>query len=639
MGIDEATARPATRRAVVTVGVFGSVTALAGCTGGGGGGGGDGSKDAAAKLAAALQSGRFAGSPVTTAGADTEYATVVQGLSASRRTVTVAGIADGTTKSTKTVMLQTSWTLPGGRPWSYRHPATMTRTDGKWTTPWTSSLVHPSLAAGSRLVALPVPAKRADILGGDGKALVTYRAVYRVGIDKTKVKGAAASSSATKLAGAVEIDAPAYAKSVAASGASAFVEAIVLRTEAVPDAKAASIRAIPGAVLLPDDRPLAPSATFARSILGTVTPATAESVAKSKGTVTASDLVGSGGLQQQYDGQLRGSAALRVSAVPATGDPRQLVAIGGTAPKPLRTTIRQDLQTTAEKLLAGQSSPSAIVAIRPSTGEVVAAASGSGSKGYDTALLGRYAPGSTFKVVSSLALLRSGLTIDSTVQCTPTISVQGRVVKNFPDYPKDKLGAIPFRTAIANSCNTVMIRGADQASQQSLATAADSLGLTQNPTDGPYFGSVPAGDSGAEHQVSMIGQGRVLASPLGMATVAASVVRGARVTPYLLPDHKPTVSKPPATPLTSAEATALRTLMRGVVTEGGATGLQSVPGPPVIAKTGTAEYGGGTSPKTHSWMIAGHGDLAVAVFVETGGYGGVTCLPIMKSFLTSAQSA
>ena len=378
-------------------------------------------------------------------------------------------------------------------------------------------------------------------------------------------------------------------------------------------------------------------------MLGTVGPATAEIVKNSKGAVTGSDLVGIGGLQQQYDTQLRGTAALRISAVlPGADGPqsvRTLASLGAVAPKPLRTTLRQDLQTTAESLLKAQESPSALVAIRPSTGEVLVAASGAGSQGYDTAFLGRYAPGSTFKVVSSLALLRSGLKITDTVDCTPTISVQGRIVKNFPDYPKDKLGMIPFTTAVANSCNTVMIRGADRASQSSLAVAADSLGLTQNPSDGPFFGSVPPGDAGADHQVSMIGQGRVLASPLGMATVAASVAHGARVTPYLLPDHKPTVSRQPTTPLTAAETTSLRALMRAVVTEGGATGLQSVPGAPVMAKTGTAEYGTGNPPQTHSWMIAIQGDLALAVFVETGGYGGVTCLPIVKSFLTAAGSA
>jgi cell division protein FtsI/penicillin-binding protein 2 len=83
-----------------------------------------------------------------------------------------------------------------------------------------------------------------------------------------------------------------------------------------------------------------------------------------------------------------------------------------------------------------------VVAIRPSTGAILAAASGPGGKGYNTATFGRYAPGSTFKVVSALALLRSGLTPTSPVSCTPTIVVDGKQFKNYSDYPSGRLGRI-----------------------------------------------------------------------------------------------------------------------------------------------------------------------------------------------------
>jgi cell division protein FtsI/penicillin-binding protein 2 len=53
--------------------------------------------------------------------------------------------------------------------------------------------------------------------------------------------------------------------------------------------------------------------------------------------------------------------------------------------------------------------------------------------------------------------------------------------------------------------------------------------------------------------------------------------------------------------------------MRAVVTEGGAQLLNDVPGEPVLAKTGTAEFGSETPPRTHAWVVALQGDLAVAV--------------------------
>jgi cell division protein FtsI/penicillin-binding protein 2 len=76
--------------------------------------------------------------------------------------------------------------------------------------------------------------------------------------------------------------------------------------------------------------------------------------------------------------------------------------------------------------------------------------------------------------------------------------------------------------------------------------------------------------------------------------------------------------------------------MRAVVTEGTAGFLGDAPGGPVGAKTGTAEFGTGTPPDTHAWMIATQGDLAVAVFVEEGTSGSQTAGPILAEFLRSA---
>ena len=59
-------------------------------------------------------------------------------------------------------------------------------------------------------------------------------------------------------------------------------------------------------------------------------------------------------------------------------------------------------------------------------------------------------------------------------------------------------------------------------------------------------------------------------------------------------------------------------MMRAVVERGSGELLADLPGGPVIAKTGTAEFGDKPPLPTHAWMVAGRGDLAVAVFVERG---------------------
>ena len=124
-----------------------------------------------------------------------------------------------------------------------------------------------------------------------------------------------------------------------------------------------------------------------------------------------------------------------------------------------------------------------------------------------------------------------------------------------------------------------------------------------------------------------------LVLPAG-ASASGVADRNPRPLPRVLPvrqDRKPRpptralpVLPPPvppgpqaAKPLTKEEAAQLSDMMRGVVTSGHAGFLADVPGAPVIAKTGTAEYGTELPLKTHAWIIAAQGDLAVAVFVET----------------------
>ena len=91
-----------------------------------------------------------------------------------------------------------------------------------------------------------------------------------------------------------------------------------------------------------------------------------------------------------------------------------------------------------------------------------------------------------------------------------------------------------------------------------------------------------------------------------------------------------------ATPLTDGEARALQSLLRIVVTDGSGRRLDALPGPEVIAKTGTAEFEQGGQVRTHAWMIAAQGDLAVAVFVQEGSSGSGTAGPLLEEFLRAA---
>jgi cell division protein FtsI/penicillin-binding protein 2 len=608
--------------------------------------GGPSAQDEATDLAGALSAGKLDGlrySGGTAAEAQQLWERSVAGLGDAKPTVTVGRVTDGEDGKPSTARLSYAWKLPGSdKPWTYQTVAELDQDrDDHWQVELAPTLVHPDLQTGGHLERVSTSADRGDILGAGGARLVTERPVQRIGIDKTTIAPARQMAAARALATALDIDVKAYVARVRAAGARAFVEALVLRPADARAALRTGAGAIDGVGVLRGTLPLAPTREFARPVLGTVGPVTAEIVKRSGGAYRAGDDAGLSGLEARYDEQLRGTPGVSVRVVDADGAGRQVFTnapVPGTA---LRTTIDPRLQTAAERSLSGVRPASALVAIRPSTGDLLAVASGPGSRGYSTATVGQYAPGSTFKVVSSLALLRAGVRPTSTVSCPATTTVNGKRFKNYSDYPADGLGRISLSTAVANSCNTAFVNERRAVSQADLADAAASLGLGVDHDLGfpAYFGSVPrtAAEAGSEtgHAASMIGQGRVVASPMAMAAVAASVAKGAAVVPRLLPQQR--VDDPaPTTPLTGTEAKQLRALMRGVVTRGSGALLASLPGAPVLAKTGTAEFGATAPLRTHAWMIAVHGDLAVAVFVDVGDSGSGTAGPLLERFLQAA---
>ena len=443
--------------------------------------------EAASKaLAAALASGKFTSAPLTSADASTaaaQWAAAYKGLEPWKPAVALeSSTVDQKDKDSATAVLRFTWDVDDSADdWTYETHAKLTRgDDDAWLAAWSPTLLAPDLSAAEALQVQRTPAPRAEVLGAGGVAIIQPRPVNRVGIDKTHVTDPAAQdTSARQLAGGARDRTRTTTRPRSRPpGPKAFVEAIVVR-DGDPSYDLGKLRA--------DRRASAPSPTpsrslraaaFARPILGGVGDATAEIIEKSDGAVAAGDLAGLSGLERQYDAQLRGFPGLTIEASSADGAAvRKLYDHAPVPGTPLQTTLDIGLQQAAENVLVGVEPASAVVAIRPSTGDVLAAASGAGGKGMSTATLGQFAPGSTFKVASALALLRSGLTPDSPVTCPPSVTVDGREFDNFPGYPTDKLGDIPLRTAFANSCNTAFISARDSATQDALIDAAGSLGL------------------------------------------------------------------------------------------------------------------------------------------------------------------
>ncbi len=598
------------------------------------------SADAAAQtLADALVSGDFAQvgfSDQDQAAITEQYAATVEGMEGLAPSVTVAEVGDPQGDPASATATY-DWTWPiGPDGWQYSTQVDFVESDGEWLLDWDPATVEPSLGESVTLDLVSLRPKRGDILGAGGLALVTNRPVVRIGIDRSKVGPAKAVASARDLARLVGVDAGDYAKRVEASGPLAFVEAIVYRQDEVPRGVLSGVRRIKGGAVIAGELPLAPTKGFAGAILGSVGEVTAEMI-EDNPAFKVGDIAGLSGLQARYDEQLRGTPGQEVNAVGSDGKTRELFRVDAIDGKPLRLTMDERLQVAAEQALASVGPASALVAIKPSTGAILAAANGPGSGGLNIATYGQYAPGSTFKSVSSLALLRAGVSPNTVVPCTTSVVVNGKRFENYDDYPSSGLGNIALRTALANSCNTAFISQRGRLSQDGLVDAAASLGMGVDHDLGfpAYFGNVvpPAGET--EKAADMIGQGKILASPMVMATVIASIQAGRLVVPSLVTS----VTSPAPEGVSGpgpAEAEALRSMLRGVVTGGSGSILADVPGPPVIAKTGTAEYVKGGRLRTHAWMIAAQGDLAVAVFVEDGTSGSGTAGPVLEQFLRAA---
>jgi len=416
------------------------VVGAAGCTGDSGGDepAGPDPQDALTALASGLAAqglSEVAFTPDTATGAQAAYDAVTAQLADVDRTVDTGGVEVAKGGKRATGQVHWTWDL-GVASWEYDAPVDLAlAADGdEWQVAWAPTVVEPSLEPGEALDVFSVLADRGDILGAGGEPIVTERGVVRVGVDKAQLGDADPAQSARAVADLVGIDEAPFVKAVKAAGPQAFVEAIVFRREEVPAEVSNGVTAIPGGRTIAAELPLGPTREFAAPLLGRVGEVTAE-IIEEHAEYHPGDLAGLSGLQARYDERLRGTPGVLVQAVPEDGPPRELFRTEATPGDPLVLSLDVGLETTAEELLAGVGPASALVAIRPSTGEILAAANGPGTGGQNVATFGQAAPGSTFKTVTSLALLRAGLTPESVVPCTPRIPVDGKGFENYSDYP------------------------------------------------------------------------------------------------------------------------------------------------------------------------------------------------------------
>ncbi|MFC7902940.1 penicillin-binding transpeptidase domain-containing protein [Streptomyces griseoincarnatus] len=342
------------------------------------------------------------------------------------------------------------------------------------------------------------------------------------------------------------------------------------------------------------------------------------------------------GLREKYGEKAGGEAGVELRVVRGEASKKAeladttLLELSEGTPGTVKTTLSPSLQALAEAEVAKRKRASVVV-VRPSTGEILAAANS--SRGFNVAFQGSLAPGSTMKVVTSSMLIEKGLaSIDKKHPCPKYFSYGGW---KFQNLDKFQIKDGTFRASFAASCNTAFISQAPKLEDDDLTQhAQDYFGLGRNDWKvgvSTFDGAVPV-QSKAPMAASLIGQGGVRMNPLNMASVSATVKAGVFHQPYLVSPEVDGRQLATAPRTLSADTLAqLRELMSYTATAGTATEAMAGVDGERGAKTGSAEVDGQKKP--NGWFTAYRGDLAAAAVVQSAGHGGSTAGPVVAALL------
>lgn len=326
------------------------------------------------------------------------------------------------------------------------------------------------------------------------------------------------------------------------------------------------------------------------------------------------------------------------------------------------TTINPRIQLAGwDALQHGCAGPcrGAVVALAPSTGKILALVS---APSYDPGLLAShsaqvqgdewdrlgddpaspltdraiaetYPPGSTFKVITTAAAMRSGANEENRLPAAAQIQLPDSTIPltNYGGQPCGSGETVSLREAFERSCNTAfvqlgMVTGADMLRSTAAAFGLDStpnaipLQVAQS-TVGPILDD-------AALAMSSIGQKDVALTPLQNAQIAATIAnRGVMMRPYLVnrlegPDLADISTTAPVAQVAIDSDIAARITELMVGAETFAQPTAAIPGVQIASKTGTAEHGT-NSRGPHAWYIAfapaQAPKVAIAVLVEDGG--------------------
>jgi penicillin-binding protein A len=410
----------------------------------------------------------------------------------------------------------------------------------------------------------------------------------------------------------------------------------------------ADILARDGTPLAQGDERSSPLTDVADSIVGELGPPPPERVDRLRELGYPGDVtVGTSGLERVFEERLAGRPGGQLRA-----GPRVLALTLPRPGQPVRSSIDPDVQRAA--VAAKGERVGGVAVVRPRTGEILALAG--------IAFSGLQPPGSTFKIVTLTGVLQAKLARPgSTFPVETKTTIEGVELENANG---ESCGGT-LRYSFAHSCNSVFAPLGARLGAARLVRTAEQFGFNQEiGIAGAATSTIPpAGEIGDDLAVgsSAIGQGRVQATALQMAWVAATIAgRGRRPRLTLergLPPQRTQVIDPDVARLVGR-------MMEAVVREGTGTAA-AISGVRVAGKTGTAELRDtSTAPcvpspdpavppcpplpaddptDTDAWFAAyapaGHPRVAVGVLLVQSGVGGDTAAPVAKQALLAGLKA
>ncbi|MEV4876065.1 penicillin-binding transpeptidase domain-containing protein [Streptomyces cyaneofuscatus] len=337
-------------------------------------------------------------------------------------------------------------------------------------------------------------------------------------------------------------------------------------------------------------------------------------------------------LKERYATQA-GTPALDVRMTPLFGDGENTTLAHVVKGKPgtIPTTIDPALQQAAEAAVAEHSRAS-VVAVQPSTGEILAVATSAKGE-MNPALEGVEAPGSVFEIVTSAALLEQEAVSPTTaVACPGQVVVAGTAFTN-PRLKNAGTGGT-FSDAFAASCDTAFAELADELAPGALAKEAKGvfgLGLNWQTGVTTSDGAVPE-LTGADRAAVAVGRGEVRLNVLNLASITATVKSGTFKQPLLVGADLAGADRAQAErPLSGKAAQQLRAMMNHNASQGTGAAVMTGSDGAFGSMAGLADQG--SDQATHGWFTAFNGNVAVASVAPSGGEGVTSAGAITRAVL------